>query len=139
MQSHSEVKYKYNLEIDKSNKKMKETMDQIFIKDLLVKGIIGIYDWEREVEQDILINIRCFTKKNKASITDDIKDCLDYEELANKVKAKVKYSSRYTVEALAEDIADICLAYKEVRKVIVRVEKPGVIKDISSTGIQIER
>ena len=118
---------------------MKESMDQIFIKDLLIKGIIGIYDWEREVEQDILINIQCFTQKSKAALTDDIKDCLDYEDLANRVKAKVNKSSRYTVEALAEDIADICLAFKKVRKVIVRVEKPGVIEDISSTGIQIER
>ena len=118
---------------------MKESMDQIFIKDLLVKGIIGIYDWEREVEQDILINIRCFTQKNKVAITDDIKDCLDYEKLANKVKDKVNNSSRYTVEALAEDIADICLVFKGVRKVIVRVEKPGALEDISSSGIQIER
>ena len=106
---------------------------------LLIKGIIGIYDWEREVEQNILINIQCFTQKTPAAITDDIKDCLDYEKLANKVKSKVKNSSRYTVEALAEDIADLCLTFKEVRRVIVRVEKPGVIEDISSTGIQIER
>ncbi|MFC2064965.1 dihydroneopterin aldolase [Chloroflexota bacterium] len=114
-------------------------MDQIIIKDLKIKGIIGIYDWEREVEQDILINIRCFIEKSEASTTDDINDCLDYENLAKKVKAKVKDSRRHTVEALAEDIANVCLAVEYARKVIVRVEKPNALEGISSTGIQIER
>ncbi|MFC2028527.1 dihydroneopterin aldolase [Chloroflexota bacterium] len=114
-------------------------MDKVLIKDLHVKGIIGIHEWEREAEQDILINIECFTNTKEASISDDIKDCIDYEDLTKKVISMVRLSSRHTLEALAEDIAKLCLSNQNVQNVKVRVEKPGVLKDVSSVGIQIER
>jgi 7,8-dihydroneopterin aldolase/epimerase/oxygenase len=114
-------------------------MDYIFIKDLLVKGIIGIYDWERENEQDILINIQCFGDTHNAALSDDLNECIDYENLANTIKKLVKESNRFTLEALAEDIANACLSINSVRKTVVRVEKPGVLPETTSAGVQIER
>jgi len=62
-------------------------MDKTFIKDLLVRGIIGIRDWEREKPQDILINITAYTDTRRAAETDAIADCVDYSSLAKKVQA----------------------------------------------------
>jgi len=114
-------------------------MDQVFIKDLLVRGIIGINDWEREKEQDILINIVMYADLTTAGITDDIKDCVNYRTVAKKVFAHVESAKRYTVEALASDLAKLCLSEPGVLKVRVRVEKPGAARFSKSVGVEIER
>ena len=114
-------------------------MDKIFLKDLLVRGIIGIHDWEREKPQDILINITAFTDTNRAAETDDLTDCVDYSALAKKVQAHTETAARFTVEALANDLAKLCLEQKGIKKVIVRVEKPGAVRFAKSVGVEIER
>ncbi len=114
-------------------------MDKVFLKDLLVRGIIGIRDWEREKPQDILINITVFTDTSRAAETDDLADCIDYSALAKKVQAHAETAARFTVEALANDLAKLCLEQKEIEKVIVRVEKPGAVRFAKSVGVEIER
>ena len=114
-------------------------MDKTFIKDLLVRGIIGIRDWEREKVQDILINVTVFSDTTRAAETDDIADCVDYSALAKKVQTHAETAKRLTVEALANDLAKICLLEKGVQKVIVRVEKPGAVRFAKSVGVEIER
>ena len=114
-------------------------MDKIFIKDLLVRGIIGITDSERRLPQDILINIILYTDTQKASQSDNIADCVNYSTVTKKVMAHTEIINRYTVEALASDIASICLQEEGVLKVWVRVEKPGAVRFSQSVGIEIER
>lgn len=114
-------------------------MDKTFIKDLLVRGIIGIRDWEREKAQDILINVTIFSDMLRAAKTDDIADCVDYSALAKKVQIHAETAARLTVEALANDLAKICLQEKGVQKVIVRVEKPGAVRFARSVGVEVER
>jgi FolB domain-containing protein len=114
-------------------------MDKVFIKDLNARGIIGINDWERKKKQDILLNITMFTSLNKAGITDDISDSVNYRTIAKRVLSHAESAARFTVEALAHDLANICLEDKKVNKVIVRVEKPGAVRFATSVGVEIER
>ncbi len=114
-------------------------MDKVIIKDLLARGIIGVNDWEREKAQNILINITAFTDTRRAAETDKLADCLDYRALAKKVQAHAESVSRFTVEALANDLAKLCLQEKGVQKVIVRVEKPGAVRFANSVGVEVER
>jgi FolB domain-containing protein len=114
-------------------------MDKVIIKDLRVTGIIGIYKHERTTPQEMVINITLFTDIHKAAQTDDIADCVDYEKVANKVKAHAETSKRLTVEALAEDIARLCLETPGVQRVNVRVEKTQAIAYTGSVGVEIER
>lgn len=114
-------------------------MDKVFIKDLLARGIIGIRDWEREKEQDILINITVYTDTTRAADTDNITDCVDYSALAKKVMAHAETAKRLTVEALANDLARLCLETPLVKKVVVRVEKPGAVRFAKSVGVEVER
>jgi FolB domain-containing protein len=114
-------------------------MDKVFIKDLNARGIIGINDWERKKKQDILLNITMFTSLNKAGITDDISDSVNYRTIAKKVLSHAESAARFTVEALAHDLANICLEDQKVNKVIVRVEKPGAVRFATSVGVEIER
>ena len=113
--------------------------DRIDIHDLLLRGIIGINDWEREKQQDILINISLFGDFRSAGDSDDIADTINYRTVTKKVIKHVETSKRFTVEALASDIARICLEETGVQRARVRVEKPGALRFARSVGVEIER
>jgi FolB domain-containing protein len=113
--------------------------DRIIIKDLLLRGIIGINDWEREKRQDILINITLSGDLRAAGESDKIEDAINYRTLTKKIIQHVEESARYTVEALAADIAKLCLSAEGVQRAQVRVEKPGALRFAKSVGVEIER
>jgi FolB domain-containing protein len=113
--------------------------DRIEIKDLLLRGIVGINDWERKNRQDILINITLFGDLSPSGESDDIADAINYRTVTKKVIQHVENSQRFTVEALAADIARICLGEAGVKRARVRVEKPGALRFARSVGVEIER
>jgi len=86
-----------------------------------------------------LINITLYTDTHQAAKTDDINDCADYSTISKKVQAHAESAGRLTVEALANDLADLCLQENNVLKVTVRVEKPGAVRFAESVGVEIER
>jgi FolB domain-containing protein len=114
-------------------------MDKVIIKNLLARGIIGVNDWERKRAQNILINITLFTDTRRAAETDNLEDCVNYSTMSKKLLAHAETVNRLTVEALANDLAHLCLEEKGVQKVIVRVEKPGAVRFAESVGVEIER
>ena len=114
-------------------------MDQIIISDLVARGIIGVNPWEREKPQEILINLVLFGDLSKAGKSDDIGDTINYSTVAKKVLAHAETTGRLTVEALATDLARLCLEEPGVEKVRVRVEKPGAVRFARSVGVEIER
>jgi FolB domain-containing protein len=114
-------------------------MDKIFVKDLLARGVIGINNWERNNPQDILINLVLFADLQKAGQTDNLDNSVNYRTVSKKVQAHAETANRLTVEALAEDIARICLQEPGVMKVQVTVEKPGAVRFSKSVGVEIER
>ena len=114
-------------------------MDQIIIKDLVARGIIGINDWEREKPQEIRINIVLFADLRRAGQTDNLHNSVNYRTIAKKVLAHTETAGYFTVEALAANLARLCLEEPGVEKVRVRVEKPGAVRFSESVGVEIER
>ena len=114
-------------------------MDKVFIKDLRVQGILGIHDWERVTPREIVINVTLFTDTRRAARTDDISDCVNYSDTAKKIRAYAESAARMTVEALANDLAELCLQEPKVRKVLVRVDKPGAVAEATAVGVEVER
>ena len=114
-------------------------MDKIIISDLVARGILGVNDWEREKPQEIRINLVLFGDISKTARSDDISDGINYSTVARKVVAHAESAQRFTVEALAADLARLCLKEPGVQKVRVRVEKPGAVRFSSSVGVEIER
>jgi FolB domain-containing protein len=112
---------------------------KVLINDLVVRGIIGVHERERESPQEVVISICLFTDLRRAGATDDIADCVDYQVVADKVRAHTESARRFTVEALAADIARIGLGEPGVERVVVRVEKPGAVRSCRSVGVEIER
>lgn len=115
------------------------TEDRILIKDLLLRGIIGINDWEREKRQDILVNITLSGDLSEAGKSDRIEDTINYRTITKKVIKLVEEGKPYTVEFLAAEIAALCLEAEGVERARVRVEKPGALRFAQSVGVEIER
>ena len=115
------------------------TDDKVVVNDLLVRGVIGINKWEREVEQDILVNLTLFADLTRAGASDDIEDTVNYRTVSKLVIEHIQTHQPFTVEALASDIARICLAQPHVKRARVRVEKPGALRFARSVGVEIER
>jgi FolB domain-containing protein len=118
---------------------MNQPQDKIIIKDLLLRGIIGINPEERVKEQDILINMVIYADIRQAAQSDAIEDAVDYKSITKRVIGHVEASSNFLVEKLVTDIARIIITEFDVAKVQVRVEKPGALRFAQSVGIEIER
>ncbi|HCE17048.1 MAG TPA: dihydroneopterin aldolase [Anaerolinea thermolimosa] len=114
-------------------------MDKIFIRDLVARGIIGVNDSEREKSQEILINITLLVDLRAAGESDCLDDSVSYRTIAKRALAHAESAARFTVEALAADLAKLCLEDPRVQRVIVRVEKPGAVRFSRSVGVEIER
>jgi FolB domain-containing protein len=113
--------------------------DQIQIKDLRLRTIIGINDEERRNLQEVLINITLYADMRRAGLSDDITDAVNYRTITKGVIALVEDSSFYLVEKMVAEIADLCLKNQQVEQVRVSVEKPGALRFARSVGITIER
>lgn len=116
-----------------------ENLDKIYITDLCLKCIIGIYDRERTQKQDVLINITLYTDLSRPSETDRIEDTADYKEIKKQIIEMAENSNFYLIERLAGKIAQICLAHTPVKAVQVRVDKPGALRFAKSVGVEILR
>lgn len=113
--------------------------DRIFVRDLRVRGIIGINDWERQKLQEILINLTLHVDCRPGGNSDDVEDALNYRTLTKAVIAYVESSRHFLVEALAAAIARICVVDFGAEEVMVRVEKPGALRFAESVGVEIRR
>lgn len=113
--------------------------DRIVIKDLLLRGIVGINDWERTKPQDILINATVFADVRAAGASDDIADTFNYRTLTKAFIAYVESSRHYLVEALATRLARIAIVDMGAERITLRVEKPGALRFARSVGVEIER
>ncbi len=114
-------------------------MDKIFLNDLKVNAIIGIWEWERRLPQNIHIDLEMATDIRRAAESDAIEDTLDYKKVAKRVESFVIKSEFKLVETLAEGIAGIVLTEFDVPWVKVRVRKPGAIRSSRDVGVEIER
>jgi dihydroneopterin aldolase len=114
-------------------------MDIIFLRDLQVETLIGIWEWERKIRQTVAIDLEMSADIRKAAASDNVQDTLNYKSVAKRIQAFVAESSFQLVETLAENIAAIVLSEFPVAWVRVRVNKPGAISGARDVGVLIER
>ena len=111
----------------------------VFVRDLELKALIGIYEHEKTDPQRIIVNIDLSVKEGEGPKDDDIGHVVSYEIVVKKVEAIIAGGHINLVETLCEKIAASCLTDKRVMAARVRVEKPDIIKNARSVGVEIER
>ena len=114
-------------------------MDTIFLRDLRVETIVGVWDWERKIRQTVSIDLEMATDIRRAAASDSLDDTLNYKLVAKRVQQFVAESSFQLVETLAEKIAEVVLNDFDVPWVEVRVNKPGAIRGARDVGVKIRR
>ena len=114
-------------------------MDIIFLHDLRVDCVIGVWDWEREIRQTIIIDLDMGFDIRDAAASDDLADTLSYKDVAKRVTGFVEDSGFQLVEKLAEEVASILLSEFAISWCRVRINKRGAVRGAGDVGVVIER
>lgn len=114
-------------------------MDKVYIRDLRIDTVIGIYDWEREVRQTVSLDLEMATDIRRAAHSDSIEDTLNYKAVAKRLIQYVGDSDFQLVETLAERCAALVLDEFDVPWLRLRLSKPGAVRGSRDVGIIIER
>jgi D-erythro-7,8-dihydroneopterin triphosphate epimerase len=116
-----------------------ENCDRIHIRDLLLRCIIGIREWERDTPQHVSLDITLHTDFSRACVSDEISDTVDYVTIKKKVVDRVESSSFLLVERLAQVVAETCLEDERVERVDVVLSKPGALRFARTVAVEISR
>lgn len=114
-------------------------MDIVFIKQLQVDTVIGVYDWEKTVKQRLVLDLELTTDISPAAASDDIKQTLDYAVIAKRIDALITAQPLELIETVAEQVAATLLAEFNTYSVKVTVSKPGALPQASNVGVSIVR
>jgi dihydroneopterin aldolase len=114
-------------------------MDIVYIRELRIDTVIGIFDWERRIRQAICIDLEMATDIRKAAASDNIADTLDYKAVAKRLIAFVEGSEFLLVETLAEKIAALVREEFGVTWLRLQLSKPGAVRGARDVGVIIER
>ncbi len=114
-------------------------LDQIAISDLRFRCIVGVQEEERCEKQDIVAQIVLFADLRRAGRSDAIEDTVDYKALKKQILAAAERSQFRLIEALAQNIADICLSHDRVERAAVTIEKPGALRFARTVSVHVVR
>lgn len=114
-------------------------MDIVYITDLQIETIIGIYDWEREVKQRVSLDLEMAFDIRRAAETDDIEHALNYKAVAKRLIGFIEGSEFFLIESMAEEVAKIVRQEFGVTWLRLSLSKPGALRGAKNVGIQIER
>ncbi len=114
-------------------------MDIIYLRGLKIETIIGVFDWEREIKQTVVLDLEMAADIRQAAATDELKDTLNYKAVAKRLIDFVSHSEFKLVETLSERIVEIVLTEFSVPWVRLQLNKPGAVRGAEDVGIIIER
>jgi len=114
-------------------------MDIVYIRELQIETIIGIYDWEREIKQIVSLDLEMATDIRKAAATDDIQYALNYKAVSKRLIQFIAESEFLLVETMAEKVAALVMSEFNVPWIKLRLSKPGAVRGARDVGMLIER
>jgi dihydroneopterin aldolase len=114
-------------------------MDIVFLRDLRVETVIGVYEWERKIRQTVCLDLEFASDVRRAAASDDIADAVDYKAVATRLIDFIGRSEFQLVETLAERVAEVVLSEFPVPWVRVSLSKPGAMRGSQAVGVIIER
>ena len=114
-------------------------MDIVYIRDLRIDTVIGIYEWERRVRQTVALDLEMAADVQRAAATDNIADALNYKAVAKRIIAFVETSQFQLVETLAERVAEVVMSEFGVPWLRLRLNKEGALRGAREVGVVLER
>lgn len=114
-------------------------MDIVYVRELEIQTVIGIYDWERKIRQTVSLDLDMATDIRAAASTEDISNTLDYKAVSKRLIAYIGEAEFLLIETMAERVAELVLAEFPVNWLRLRVGKPGAVTGARDVGVIIER
>lgn len=114
-------------------------MDIVYLHGIKVETVIGVWDWERQIKQTLLVDIDVGTDSSRAGQTDALADTINYQQVAETVVEIARENSFALVERLAEEIANRLLGELNLQHVKIRINKQGAVRGVRDVGVIIER
>ena len=114
-------------------------MDLVYIRGLKADAVIGVYDWERDIRQTLVLDLEMAMDNRSAAASDAIEDAVDYDAISGRILAYVGDSEFQLIETLAERVAQLVLREFDVPWLRLRLAKPGAVAEADSVGVVIER
>ena len=114
-------------------------MDIIFISGLTAATTIGVYDHERDITQNLIIDLALGCDARKAGVSDSFEDALDYDAISRRTQTFVEHTSYYLIESVAEQLSKILFDEFPIMQMKIKITKPGAVDIADAVGIIIER
>lgn len=114
-------------------------MDKVFIEQLEVITTIGVYDWEQQIKQKLVLDIEMAHDNRPAGKSDDVVDALDYAKVSEAVLNHIEQGRFLLVERVAEEVAELVMTTFNVPWIRIRLAKPGAVAQAKAVGVVIER
>ncbi len=114
-------------------------LDKLFIRDLAVRCIIGVFPEEREKKQEVIINVVMSADLTRAGHSDDLRDTVDYKRVTKAILAAIEPSQYLLIERMAQVVADLCFTDERVKHVEVTIDKPGALRFAKASAVTIYR
>jgi dihydroneopterin aldolase len=114
-------------------------MDIVFIRGLRAETVIGVYDWERNIRQAVVLDLELASDNRAGAESDRIDDALDYAAVSQRLLSFIEGSEFQLIETLAEQVADILLSEFQVPWLRLRLAKPDAVAEADDVGVLIER
>lgn len=114
-------------------------MDKVFIRGLKAESVIGAYEWERGIRQQLIVDLEISTDFSRAAASDALPDALDYAAVSQAVIDAIERASYQLLEALAEHLAALVLGQFPVQALVLTITKPGAVPAAEAVGVRIER
>jgi len=114
-------------------------MDIVFIRELRANTVVGVYDWEREVRQTVVLDLEMASDNRRAATSDEITDAINYAAVSSRLLAFIEGSQFQLIETMAEQVAAIVLEEFRVPWLRLRLCKPGAVAQAKDVGVLIER
>ncbi len=114
-------------------------MDTVFIRGLKAKATVGVFEWERQIRQTLVLDLDLRADAVKAAANDALEDTVDYKAISQRIVELVEASEYRLVESLAEEVASVVRQEFEVPWVRVQISKPYAVRTAQEVGVIIER
>ncbi|MCE9634718.1 MAG: dihydroneopterin aldolase [Planctomycetes bacterium] len=113
--------------------------DQVSLRAMRVSTLVGVHAWERLAPRDLLVDLDLTLDLDRACRTDDLGQTIDYDALVTLIRRRLQTTARRLIEAVAQDVADVCFDDARVSAVTVTVHKPAAVHDVGDVAVTIRR
>ena len=114
-------------------------MDIVFIRELRTDTVIGVYDWERDIRQTVVMDLELASNNCRAAASDRIDDAVDYAAISTRVLSFIEGSEFQLIETMAEQVAALIMQEFNIPWLRLRLSKPGAVSQARDVGVLIER